>query len=81
LGNYQQADIALSQKISFETGQNVTPEQIKNFRETSGLTWHETSDGKTMQLIPTEINANCAHKGGVSAKKYEQAWGDVSLDF
>ncbi len=81
LGNYDQADIALSEKISFETGQNVTPKQIKAFREGSNLTWHETSDGKTMQLVPTEINANCAHKGGVSAKKYEQAWGDVSLNY
>lgn len=81
LGNYDQADIALSKKISSETGANVTPEQIKTFREDSNLTWHETSDGKTMQLVPTEINANCAHKGGVSAKKYEQAWGDMSLNY
>jgi len=81
LGNYDQADIALSEKISSETGQNVTPKQIRIFREGSNLTWHETSDGKTMQLVPTEINANCAHKGGVSAKKYEQAWDDVSLNY
>lgn len=81
LGNYQQADIALSEKISSETGQNVTPEQIKTFRENSNLTWHETSDGITMQLVPTEINSNCAHKGGVSAKLYEQAWGDMSLNY
>lgn len=81
MGNYQQADIALSEKISSQTGQTVTPEQIKAFRESSGLTWHETSDGKTMQLVPTEINSDCAHNGGTSAKKYEQAWGNVALDY
>ena len=80
-GNYQQADIALSEKISSETGQTVTSNQIKAYREAAHLTWHETSDGKTMQLIPTEINKSCAHKGGVAAKKYEQAWGDVALNY
>ena len=80
-GNYQQADIALSEKISAETGEKVTPEQIKAYRESSNLTWHETSDGKTMQLVPTEINSKCAHNGGVSVKKYEQAWGDLSLNY
>lgn len=81
MGNYQQADLALSEKISRETGQTVTPDQIRTFREEAHLTWHETSDGKTMQLIPTEINKSCAHKGGVAAKKYEQAWGDVALNY
>lgn len=80
-GNYQQADVALSEKISNETGQTVTPDQIKAYREAAHLTWHERSDGKTMQLIPTEINKSCAHKGGVAAKKYEQAWGDVALNY
>ena len=80
-GNYDQADIALSEKISAETGHEVTPQQVEAYRKENGLTWHECSDGSTMQLIPTEINANCAHSGGVSVSKYQQAWGDLSLNY
>lgn len=80
-GNYAQADAELSKKVSAETGQSVTPEQIKKYRENNALTWHEVGDKKTMQLVPTKINEACPHSGGVSAKKYEMAWGDLSLSY
>lgn len=80
-GNYSQADAALAEKISQETGETVTKEDIAAYREENGLTWHEVEDAKTMQLIPTEINDNCPHRGGVSEAKYRQSWGDVSKDF
>lgn len=80
-GNYAQADVELSKKVSAETGQSVTPEQIKKYRESNALTWHEVGDKKTMQLVPTKINEACPHSGGVSAKKYEMAWGDLSLPY
>lgn len=80
-GNYTQADIELSKKMSAETGQSVTPEQIKEYRESNALTWHEVGDKKTMQLVPTKINEACPHSGGVSAKKYEMAWGNLSLSY
>jgi len=80
-GNYSQADAALAEKISRETGKTVTQGEVKIYREENGLTWHEVEDAKTMQLIPTEINDSCPHRGGVSEAKYRQSWGDVSKDF
>ncbi|MCX2822932.1 HNH endonuclease [Bacillus amyloliquefaciens] len=29
------------------------------------LTWHELNDVKTMQLVPTKINSEFGHLGGV----------------
>lgn len=80
-GNYSQADAALAEKITQETGETVTKEDVQTYREENGLTWHEVEDAKTMQLIPTEINKHCPHRGGVSEAKYRQSWGDVSKDF
>ena len=80
-GNYSQADEMLSRKISQETGKDVSPTDIKKYRESNGLTWHETNDGYTMQLIPTEINSRCPHRGGTSIKAEQQAWGNVSHSY
>ena len=78
-GNYQQADSELASLMSHQTHMTITREDIAYWREANKLTWHEYSDGKTMQLVPTKINAFFSHTGGVSQKKYEQAWGDISL--
>lgn len=40
--------------------------QLDEYRKRQGLTWHECSDGVTMQLVPREINARFGHSGGVS---------------
>lgn len=73
LGNFAQADNALSEKMG-----NMTPEQVEAYRKDNGLTWHECPDGKTMQLVPTEIHDACRHSGGVSEQKYRQAMGDIT---
>lgn len=46
-----------------------TPADVKRYRMKNGLTWHETSDGVTMQLVPSEINARFKHSGGVALFK------------
>ena len=73
LGNFAQADNALSEKMG-----NMTPEQVEDYRKANNLTWHECPDGKTMQLVPTEIHDACRHSGGVSEQKYRQAMGDIT---
>ena len=37
-----------------------------------GYTWHHAPDGKTMQLVPTEINKNFPHTGGASIVRNAQ---------
>lgn len=46
-----------------------TPADVKRYRMENDLTWHETSDGVTMQLVPSEINAKFKHSGGVALFK------------
>lgn len=39
---------------------------LNRYKAENGLTWHECSDGVTMQLVPTKINAMFGHSGGVA---------------
>jgi hypothetical protein len=43
-----------------------TQDDIKEYMSEHQLTWHEKSDGITMQLLPREINRKFGHVGGVS---------------
>lgn len=61
--NFKQADEALAEY------RGVTPKEIKDYRKENGYTWHECSDCKTMQLVPSEVHGNVSHKGGISAIK------------
>lgn len=36
-------------------------------------TWHEKSDCKTMQKVPTEVHGNVRHEGGISEIKSQQS--------
>ena len=38
----------------------------------NSLTWHELNDMKTLQLVPTKLNAYFGHMGGV---------GEINLYF
>ena len=69
LGNFSQADNELAKKLNAENGTNLTGKDIAEMRERNQLTWHEVEDGKTMQLVPTEIHDACRHSGGVSVEK------------
>ena len=44
----------------------VSKSDIKKYCSQNQLTWHEKSNGITMQLVPTRINANYGHSGGVA---------------
>lgn len=76
LGNFSQADNALYNSLK-DHYLDLKPEDIEKYRKENGLTWHECSDGKTMQLIPSEIHDACRHSGGVAEMKYRSEWGDV----
>lgn len=38
-------------------------------RPPKGYSWHHHQDGKTMQLVPTDLHKNVPHTGGVSIKR------------
>lgn len=40
--------------------------ELDQYRSQHNLTWHERSDGVTMDLIPTPINSRFGHSGGVA---------------
>ena len=76
LGNFAQADNELLKKIRSDNP-DATMEDVEAFKKSNKLTWHECEDGKTMQLVPTEIHDACRHSGGVSEVKYRTQMGDV----
>lgn len=66
--NFYQADQVLAEywsSIKFEGKTSWTARDISNYRSKYGLTWHEMNNMKTMQLVPTEVNATWGHLGGV----------------
>ncbi|MEY9095213.1 hypothetical protein ABH899_003824 [Paenibacillus sp. RC84] len=54
----------LAHQFGMESG-GITAKDIEKYRVQNKLTWHELNDGATMQLVPTEINAQFGHLGGV----------------
>lgn len=40
--------------------------EAKRFLQQNGLTPHHHENMKTIQLIPTDLNANIPHEGGAS---------------
>lgn len=76
-GNFAQADHAFADQlnsspelakklgISPSDGSSFTRTDISAYRRNSGLTWHELNDGETMQLVPTIVNKEFNHLGGV----------------
>lgn len=74
LGNFSQADEQLAKTWSAEKrdGREWSPEDVYNYRKENGLSWHERSDMKTMDLVPQKIHGNVPHSGGISAYKNSQ---------
>lgn len=94
LGNYNQADLALCDKMledyGFRESESVLAlesekldlcRRIASYRKESELTWHECPDGVTMMLVPTVIHKSCPHSGGVSLKKMLEEYGDVDKSY
>lgn len=72
--NFKQADIKFAEQLNnspeLASQFGLTPGKIKagyiaDIREELKLTWHELNDGKTIQLVPSEINSKFGHLGGV----------------
>ena len=62
---------AADEKLAQEKG--CTKEEVRQWRKDNHHTWHERSDMKTMDKVPTEVHGNVPHEGGISAKKKEDA--------
>ncbi len=61
--NFIQADEKLAKD------RNITPDEIKKWREQNNYTWHERSDCNTMDLVPNPVHLNVSHSGGISSYK------------
>lgn len=61
--NFNQAD----EKLAEQKG--CKPEDVYRWRKENRYTWHEKSDCKTMQKVPTEVHGNVPHSGGVAEFK------------
>ena len=61
--NFKLADEELVEQLK------IYKNKVKKIRNTLNLTWHESNDTKTMFLVPTEINQNFGHFGGVGEIK------------
>lgn len=62
-GNFDQA----TEKLAEQRG--CTREEVKEWMKENGYTWHERSDCKTMEKVPTEVHGNIRHSGGISEFK------------
>ena len=65
-GNFDQA----CEKLAEQRG--CTKEEVKDWMKENKYTWHEKSDCKTMQKVPTEVHGNVRHEGGISEIKSQQ---------
>ena len=73
-GNFEQADILTAEQWTADKrdGREWTAEDVAQYRQDHGLTWHECNDMETMQMIPEAINADFGHLGGVGEVKETQ---------
>lgn len=55
-------------------------DEVRQYMDDHGLTWHECGDRKTVRAIPTEINAAFKHTGGISIEKSIEAVSDAIND-
>ena len=62
-GNFDQACERLAEQ------RGCTKEEVKAWMTENKYTWHERSDCKTMDKVPTEIHGNIRHSGGISEAK------------
>ena len=68
--NYIQAERAYAERYNIKNPDNpISPDDVKKYRESNSLTWHERRDCTTMELVPREIHGNCSHSGGVAEYK------------
>ena len=73
-GNFEQADALTAEQWTADgrDGRAWTAQDVAQYRQDHGLTWHECNDMETMQMIPEAINADFGHLGGVGEVKETQ---------
>lgn len=67
-GNFEKANIKLAKQWNKERRDGKddwTHTDIEKWRKENKLTWHENSDMKTCELVPTIIHEAFRHSGGV----------------
>lgn len=71
IGNFEQADEALARiwTRARHGGHAWSAEDIKNYRITNRLSWHEMSNMESMQLLPQDMHLAFGHYGGVAECK------------
>ena len=76
--NFEQADQALAEGWTHKKweGKIWTSNDVEVYRRNNGLTWHEMSNMKSMQLVPSEVNQTFTHCGGVA--EYNAMIGQTS---
>lgn len=70
--NFAQADEKLAEQWNKEAKDgrtDWTSDDVVDYREENSMTWHERSDMKTMDLVPSEVHNNVPHSGGISEIK------------
>ena len=78
---YSKAEV----KINNLTGNSTKDASLANkslgLKSTpDGFTWHHAPDGKTMQLVPTEVNKNFPHTGGAAIVRDAAAKASGEID-
>lgn len=63
--NFDRADVELAKQ------KGCTPEEVKQWRQENGYTWHECRNMKTMQKVPGKVHNNITHSGGIFEIKKE----------
>ena len=78
--DHRKADKALAEKWSKENKfdkSDWSRTDIRQWRHENKYTWHERIDKKTMDLVQSDIHAECKHFGGISeCKRMERAIGE-----
>ena len=64
---FNEADTKLAEQ------RGCSPADVYKWRKENGYTWHEKSDGLTVQKVPNIIHGNVTHAGGHSANVRNQA--------
>ncbi len=70
--NFEQADSACAKawnEKAMDGRTDWTARDVERWREKHKYSWHERSDMKTMDLVPSDVHDACKHYGGCSECK------------
>ena len=63
---FNEADTKLAEQ------RGCSPADVYKWRKENGYTWHEKSDGLTVQKVPSIVHGNITHAGGHSVNVRNQ---------